>query len=66
MNADVPAESGGSPGQAAGKLPAELTSFAARKETRARELAAQFNARLPPVVWAFFTAAKQGDWRRCG
>jgi hypothetical protein len=62
MNANVPAESGARPDQPTARLPTELTSFAARREARARELAAQFNAQLPPVIWAFFNAAKQGDW----
>jgi hypothetical protein len=62
MNANAPVESGGSPEQTAKRLPTELTSFATRKEARARELAARFGAELPPVVWAFLTAAKQGDW----
>ena len=62
MNANVPAEGGGRPDQTPQRVPAELTSFTVRQEARARELAARFNAQLPPVIWAFFTAAKQGDW----
>jgi len=62
MNANMPAESSGKPVQTSGTLPAELTSFAARKEARARELAAKFKAELPPAVWAYFTAATRGSW----
>ncbi len=43
-------------------LPAQLTLFAARRETQARELAAHYNAQLPAVVWAYFAAARQGNW----
>jgi tetratricopeptide (TPR) repeat protein len=43
-------------------LPPELKSFAARQEARAKELAARHNADLPTVVWAYFDAAKQGNW----
>jgi hypothetical protein len=62
MNANAPVENGGTSEQTTKSLPTELTSFAARKEARAMELAARFGAELPPVVWAFLTAAKQGDW----
>ncbi len=61
MNTNQPVECGGTPEQTTNRLPPELTSFAARKEARARELAAQLGAELPPVVWAFLTAAKQGE-----
>ncbi len=58
----MPAESSGKPVQTSGTLPAEVTSFAARKEARARELAAKFKAELPPAVWAYFAAATRGSW----
>jgi hypothetical protein len=43
-------------------LPLEIPSFAARKEARAGELAARFNAELSPVVWDYFAAATRGSW----
>jgi hypothetical protein len=62
MNANAPAKSGGTPEPPTEKLPTELISFAARKEIRARELAAQFKTEFPPVIWAYFAAATQGNW----
>ena len=62
MNTNMPSESSGKPVQTSGTLPAEVTSFAARKEARARELAAKFKAELPPAVWAYFAAATRGSW----
>jgi len=62
MDANVPAGSDGRPNQLAERLPTELISFAVRKEAHSKELANRFNAHLPPIVWAYFAAATQGNW----
>jgi hypothetical protein len=45
-------------------LPPEITAFAARKEKQARDLAAKLGVKPSADFWAFFTAAKQGDWAK--
>jgi hypothetical protein len=43
------------------KLPPEVTTFAARKEAQAKELANRFRVEVSPNVWRYFNAAKHGD-----
>jgi hypothetical protein len=62
MDANVPTGSGGRPNQSDERLPTELIAFAVRKEAHSKELAKRFNAQMPPVVWAYFEAAAQGNW----
>ena len=62
MNANEQPERGAGDGGSAEPLPPEVRAFAVRKEARARQLAARFNAELPSVVWAYFEAAARGDW----
>ena len=45
-----------------GELPTEVTSFAARKESQARELAKRFGVDASPDIWRYFAAAKKGDF----
>src|SRR5208282_779660 len=42
--------------------PPTIIAFAARKDASARKVAERFKAELPPSVWFFFVAAKNGDW----
>jgi hypothetical protein len=62
MSANEPAGTDARPDSSSARLPAELIAFAVRKEARAKELAARFNAQLPPAVWPYFTAATRGNW----
>jgi hypothetical protein len=43
-------------------LPTEVRSFAARKETQAKELAAKLHVPVAPDIWSYFDAAKKGNW----
>ena len=45
-------------------LPKEVTEFAARKEQQARNLAVKLGVEPSAEFWAFFAAAKTGDWAK--
>jgi hypothetical protein len=45
-----------------GSPPPEVTSFAARKEAQAHELADRFRVDVSPDIWSYFAAAKKGDF----
>lgn len=43
-------------------LPAEVTTFAAKKEAQARQLADRLRINVSADVWGYFAAAKKGDF----
>jgi hypothetical protein len=51
-------------GEQAGPIPPEIRAFAAAKEEHARDLAQKLKLEVSPDLWAFFKAAKAGDWNK--
>lgn len=51
-------------GEQASPIPPEIRAFAAAKEEHARDLAQKLKLEVSPDLWAFFKAAKAGDWTK--